>query len=238
MNVADQRSPRPLTRRFLEAAQAAGIPANPDLNSPEQDGVGMTVVFQRNGRRWSTADGYLRPAMKRPNLTVKPKAHVLGLVFDGERAVGVRWRDSRGHIHSSEAKRDVVLSAGAIGSPQLLMLAGIGPAEHLRSIGVEPRVDLAGVGEQPSGPPVLPALLRVDRAREPRRRREAQGAAGVHPAPHRPAVLERRRGDGVHPHPARASGRRRPAPLRARLLPRSWVRLHRRPRVSRSRRRC
>jgi choline dehydrogenase-like flavoprotein len=147
VNVADQRSPRPLTKRFLEAAQAAGIPANPDLNSPEQDGVGMTVVFQRNGRRWSTADGYLRPAMKRPNLTVKPKAHVLGLVFDGERAVGVRWRDSRGGIHTSEAKRDVVLSAGAIGSPQLLMLAGIGPAEHLRSIGVEPRVDLAGVGD-------------------------------------------------------------------------------------------
>jgi choline dehydrogenase len=147
VNVADLRSPRPLTRRFLEAAQRAGIPANPDLNSPEQDGVGMTAVFQRKGRRWSTADGYLRPAMKRPNVSVKPKAQALGLVMDDGRAVGVRWRDSRGRMQTSAAAREVVLCAGAIGSPQLLMLSGIGPAEHLRSIGIEPLVDLAGVGE-------------------------------------------------------------------------------------------
>jgi choline dehydrogenase-like flavoprotein len=147
VNVAEQRSPRPLTKRFLEAAQRTGIPLNPDLNSPEQDGVGMTMVFQRKGRRWSAADAYLRHARRRPNLTVRPKAQVLELLLNGGRAVGVRWRDTRGRMHSSEARREVVLSAGAVGSPQLLMLSGIGPADHLRSVGIEPLVDLTGVGE-------------------------------------------------------------------------------------------
>ncbi len=147
LNVADQRSPRPLTRRFLEAAQAAGIPANPDINSPEQDGVSMTQVTQRNGRRWSCADAYLRPAMKRPNLTVRTGAQVLGIVFEGERAAGIRWRDSRGREAIARAAREVVLSAGAIGSPQILMVSGIGPAGHLGESGVSVRVDLPGVGE-------------------------------------------------------------------------------------------
>jgi choline dehydrogenase len=147
LNVADQRSPRPLTRRFLEAAQAAGIPANPDINSPEQDGVTITQVTQRNGRRWSCADGYLRPAMKRPNLTVITGAQVLGIVLDGERASGIRWRDRRGREAIARADREVVLCAGAIGSPQILMVSGIGPAEHLGSLGIESRVDSPGVGE-------------------------------------------------------------------------------------------
>ena len=147
VNVADLRSPRPLTRRFLEAAQSIGIPANSDINSPEQDGVAMTPVSQRNGRRWSAADAYLRPAMKRPNVTVKPKAQVLELMLEGGRATGVRWRDSRGRPQASRAQREVVLSAGAIGSPQILMLSGIGPADELRSLGIEPRVESPGVGD-------------------------------------------------------------------------------------------
>jgi len=145
--VAQLNDPRPLTARFLEAAQRAGIPANPDINSPEQDGVSQTPVFQRNGRRWSSADGYLRPAMKRPNLSVETNAEVLGIELGGGRARGVRWRDKRGRESVASAGREVVLSAGAIGSPQLLMVSGIGPAEHLRSVGVEPLVDLPGVGE-------------------------------------------------------------------------------------------
>ena len=147
LNVADQRSPRPLTRRFLEAAQAAGIPANPDINSPEQDGVTTTQVTQRNGRRWSCADAYLRPAMKRPNLTVITGAQVLGIAYEGERAAGIRWRDRRGREAIASAAREVVLSAGAIGSPQILMVSGIGPAEELGRLGIETRVDLPGVGE-------------------------------------------------------------------------------------------
>src|SRR5207253_820562 len=123
VQVSDQVEPRPLTRRFLDAAVSAGIPANPDVNAPEQDGVTQTQVFQRNGRRWSAADAYLRPAMKRPNLTVKTKVQALGLELEGERVRGVRLRDSRGREGLARAGREVILAAGAIGSPQLLMLS-------------------------------------------------------------------------------------------------------------------
>jgi choline dehydrogenase len=146
-NVMDVKEPRPLTRRFLEAAERAGIPSNPDINSPEQDGVSISQVTQRNGRRWSTADAYLRPAMKRSNLTVATRAQALGIDLDGGRATGVKWRDSRGRTRAARAGREVVLSAGAIGTPQLLMLSGVGPADHLTSLGIESRVDLPGVGE-------------------------------------------------------------------------------------------
>ena len=138
VNVADQVEPRPLTERFLKAAQRTGIPRNPDINSPEQDGVAQTPVSQNNGRRWSAADAYLRPAMKRPNLTVAPRSQALEIDLDGGRATGVRWRDSRGRERVARANREVVLSAGAIGSPQLLMLSGIGPGEQLRELGIEP----------------------------------------------------------------------------------------------------
>ena len=147
VHVADLVEPRPLTARFLEAAESAGIPRNPDINSPEQDGSAQTPVSQKRGRRWSAADAYLRPAMKRSNVTVAPKAQALGVELDDGRAAGVRWRDSRGRERVARANREVVLSAGAIGSPQLLMLSGIGPGEHLREHGIEPRVESPGVGE-------------------------------------------------------------------------------------------
>ncbi len=147
VNVAQQVSPRPVTKRFLEAAQAAGIPFNDDVNSPEQDGVGMTSVNQKNGKRWSAADAYLKPAMKRPNVTVQANAEVLGLEVEAGRATGVRWRDKRGRERSARAAREIVLSAGAIGSPQLLMLSGIGPSDHLSEHGIDTVVDSAGVGD-------------------------------------------------------------------------------------------
>jgi choline dehydrogenase len=147
VNVADQVEPRPLTARFLQAAERSGIPRNPDINSQEQDGAAQTPVSQRNGRRWSAADAYLRPAMKLPNVTVAPRAQALRVELDGARATGVRWRDSRGRERVARANREVVLSAGAIGSPQLLMLSGIGPSDHLREVGIEPVVDSPGVGE-------------------------------------------------------------------------------------------
>ncbi|MFN8161775.1 MAG: GMC family oxidoreductase N-terminal domain-containing protein [Solirubrobacterales bacterium] len=147
LDVTDQRSPRPLTRRFVEAAREAGIPYNPDLNSPEQDGVGFTQVTQRKGRRWSCADAYLRPAAGRSNLKVATGALVLGVALEGDRAAGVRWRDRRGRERLARAAAEVVLCAGAIGSPQILMLSGIGPADHLRELGIEVRADLPGVGE-------------------------------------------------------------------------------------------
>ncbi len=144
LNVAPLREPRPLTERLLAAAQETGIPFNPDVNSPEQDGVSTTPVMQRNGRRWSNADAYLRPAMRRPNLTVKTGVQVLGLAIEGDRVSGVRLRDRRGRDATARARRETILSAGAIGSPQLLLLSGIGPARHLREVGVEPRSTCPG----------------------------------------------------------------------------------------------
>jgi choline dehydrogenase-like flavoprotein len=147
LNVADQRSPRPLAQQLIAACEAAGIPYAGDCNGPEQDGVSMFQVTQRDGRRWSTADAYLRPALERPNLEVITGAHVLALELDGDRVTGVRYRDRRGHEQRAGAEREVILSAGAIGSPQLLMLSGIGPAGELAAAGVAPRHDLPGVGK-------------------------------------------------------------------------------------------
>ena len=146
LNVADPRSPSVLTRRFIDSAQTAGLPLNRDYNAIEQDGVGMCQVLQRGGRRWSAADGYLRPAMKRSNLDVVTRAQALGLELRDGRAEGVRYRDRRGRERTARAERDVILAAGAIGSPQLLMLSGIGPPEHLGEHGIETRVASPGVG--------------------------------------------------------------------------------------------
>jgi choline dehydrogenase-like flavoprotein len=148
LRVEDSRSPRTLTKAFLAGAEEAGIPYIADYNGPEQDGVAAVQVTQRAGRRWSTADAYLRPIMKsRSNLEVVTGAQVLAVELQGDRATGVRYRDKRGREQVASASREVILAAGAIASPQLLMLSGIGPAEHLRENGVEVRVDLPGVGE-------------------------------------------------------------------------------------------
>jgi choline dehydrogenase-like flavoprotein len=146
LRVEDERSPRPLTARFLAAAQAAGIPLIDDYNGPEQDGASPVQVTQRNGRRWSAADAYLRPNTERENLSVITGASVLRVELESGRAVGVRYRGRRGAERVAHASREVILAAGAIGSPQLLMLSGIGPADHLRSVGVQVNVDVPGVG--------------------------------------------------------------------------------------------
>jgi choline dehydrogenase-like flavoprotein len=147
LNVADERSPRRLTARFIASAEAAGIPRIPDYNGREQDGVSPVQVTQRNGARFSAADAYLRPNMKRPNLEVITGATVLGVELVGGRAAGVRVRGRGRRERVINAEREVILSAGAIGSPQLLLLSGIGPADHLRSVGVTVHHDLPGVGE-------------------------------------------------------------------------------------------
>jgi choline dehydrogenase len=145
LRVEEQRSPRPIDRRLIAASAAAGIPEVPDYNGPEQDGVSMFQVTQRDGRRWSAADAFLRPALSRPNLELMTGATVLRVELDGTRAVGVRVRDRRGE-RVIRAEREVVLSAGSIGSPQLLLLSGIGPAQDLTDVGVTVRHDLPGVG--------------------------------------------------------------------------------------------
>jgi choline dehydrogenase-like flavoprotein len=142
LRVEDERSPRRLTARIMAAVEAAGVPRIADYNGPEQDGVSPVQVTQRNGRRWSAADGYLRPVMKRPNLEVLTKRLVEAVELRDGRAVGVRL--AGGEV--VRADREVILAAGSIGSPQLLMLSGIGPAGHLRDVGVTVVCDLPGVG--------------------------------------------------------------------------------------------
>jgi choline dehydrogenase-like flavoprotein len=161
MKVSEQRSPRPLDRRLLEASEAAGIPRTPDYNGPEQDGVSMFQVTQRNGQRFSAADAFLRPALKRPNLEVRTKTTVLGLELEGSRAVGVRLRAGRHGEEVVRATREVLLSAGAIGSPQLLLLSGIGAAEELRAAGVQPRHELPGVGRNLQDHPFVTVIWEV-----------------------------------------------------------------------------
>jgi choline dehydrogenase len=130
--VEDQRYEHPLSRAWLDAAIASGLPRNEDFNGARQDGVGYYQANQREGRRWSTADGYLRPALRRPNLTVETSAHVSQVVLDAERAVGVRYV-REGAVREAGAAREVVVACGAVKTPQLLMLSGIGPGDHLRA---------------------------------------------------------------------------------------------------------
>src|ERR1700761_208320 len=124
--VPDPRSPRPIDRRIIEASVAAGIPYTPDYNGPEQDGVSLFQVLQSGGRRFSAADAYLRPVTHRPNLAVRTGTEVLGLELSGDRVSGVRVRRGRRGEEVVPAAKEVLLCAGAIGSPHLLQLSGIG----------------------------------------------------------------------------------------------------------------
>jgi choline dehydrogenase-like flavoprotein len=146
LRVEKVRSPRPLTGAFLESAEASGIPRIDDYNSEEQDGASPVQTTQREGRRWSAADAFLNPAKKRKNLKVVTGAHVIGLEIENGRCTGVRFA-GKGGEQVATAGSEVILSAGAYGSPQILMLSGIGPAAHLAEAGVSTVHDLPGVGE-------------------------------------------------------------------------------------------
>ena len=162
LRVSNQRSPRAdIDRRLIAASEAAGIPRSHDYNGPEQDGVAMFQVNQRNGRRWSAADAFLRPALKRHNLEVMTRTQVLSVELEGDRAVGVRTTSSSGRVRSIRAEREVILSAGAIGSPQLLLLSGIGSADDLRGVGMEVRHDLPGVGRNLQDHPFVTLIWEV-----------------------------------------------------------------------------
>ncbi len=145
MRVEGQRYVHPLSRAFVDAAAAYGLPTNDDFNGARQDGVGYLQLNQRSGRRWSTADAYLRPAAGRANLTVETGAVAIRLLVEDQRVTGVRYvRD--GGVHDVLARREVILSGGAINSPKLLMLSGIGPAAHLRDHDIDVVVDAPDVG--------------------------------------------------------------------------------------------
>ncbi|MFI1167233.1 GMC family oxidoreductase [Streptomyces sp. NPDC020801] len=158
--VSPGRSRSPLVDAFVGAARQAGHPFNPDFNGPEQDGVGYYELTQRDGLRCSTAVAYLRPARERPNLSVLTGAQCTRILFDGERAVGVEV-DRDGSTQELRCEREVVLSAGAYNSPQLLMLSGIGAADELAALGITPRVDLP-VGENLQDHPHLAVVHLTD----------------------------------------------------------------------------
>ena len=145
--VSDQREPHPLCDAFIAACREAGLPANDDFNGAQQEGAGYYQVTARRGRRWSTAKGYLRPALNRPNLRVLTAAAATRVLFDGRRATGVRFRRD-GAEHVATAGRAVLLCGGAFASPQLLQVSGVGPADWLRDrLGVSVVADVPGVGQ-------------------------------------------------------------------------------------------
>jgi choline dehydrogenase-like flavoprotein len=145
LNVADLRTVNPFSRHYVDAAREAGFPVSDDFNGAQQEGAGIYQVTQKDGQRWNAARAYLH-GKTRANLHVVTDALVQRIVFDGKRATGVRLQ-RRGALETLRARAEVVLSAGAFNSPQLLMCSGIGPAQHLRAHGVEVRVDAPGVGE-------------------------------------------------------------------------------------------
>jgi choline dehydrogenase len=157
LHVEDRRYTHELSDAWVRSAVAWGLKPNEDFNGAEQEGAGPYQVTCRRGRRGSTADCYLRPALDRPNLTVRTRALTTGLLLEGTRATGVRY-SRRGVEHTAHVAGEVLLAGGAINSPQLLMLSGIGPAAHLRELGVEVAANLPGVGENLHDHPAAPVI--------------------------------------------------------------------------------
>jgi choline dehydrogenase len=164
LSVQDPKHKSALTSAFVDSAQQSGLEANDDFNGRKQDGVGFYQVTQRGGRRWSAADAYLHPAADRPNLTVLTDTLVTGIALAGLRAVGVHYLQ-RGVAETARAESEVILACGAVGSPQLLMLSGIGPADHLRSHDIAVMADLPGVGANLSDHPMVAAMWHTPKSR-------------------------------------------------------------------------
>ena len=143
--VTTGRGWSPLYEAFVEAGQQAGYPYTADMNGYRQEGFGPMQMTVREGVRWSTWKGYLEPVLERPNLDLFTRALSRRVTFEGDRAAGIEF-ERRGRSFHARAQRRVILAGGSINSPQLLMLSGIGPADHLREHGIDVRVDLPGVG--------------------------------------------------------------------------------------------
>ncbi len=164
LSVQDLKFKSALTGDFIAAARNHGLPGNDDFNGPDQDGVGYYQVTQKGGSRWSAADAYLHPVADRPNLSIVTDALVTGVEIEAGRATGVRYLH-RGVEELVSAEAEVILSAGAIGSPQLLMLSGVGPADHLHEHNIAVMADSPGVGANLSDHPVVTAMWSAPKAR-------------------------------------------------------------------------
>lgn len=159
--VARPATPNPMTLAFLEAAADAGHPATDDHNGANPVGAGLIDIAAEDGVRVSVADAYLRPHLDRPNFTVRIEAPATRLLFSGTRCTGVEYRHD-GETVQATAAREVVLTAGVVGSAQLLMVSGIGPAEHLAAAGVTVVADLPEVGSNLQDHPFLPLIYGIE----------------------------------------------------------------------------
>jgi choline dehydrogenase len=147
LSVSNMRIQRPITDAWVAAAQAAGYKFNPDYNGADQEGVGFFQLTSRNGRRCSAAVAYLNPVKSRENLRIITRAHVERVVIEGKHATAVTYTDRSGKLRTVKAGKEIILSGGAINSPQILMHSGIGEAEQLAENGIEVVNDLHGVGK-------------------------------------------------------------------------------------------
>jgi choline dehydrogenase len=146
LHVSDIPDRREICEAFIDAAEEVGIPRNPDYNGAEQEGVGYFQTTTRNGRRCSAAVAYLWPIRKRANLHIEDNALTTRIVVEQGRAVGIRYKKN-GQIYQVDANAEIILAGGSINSPQLLQLSGIGPAEHLQSLGIDVVKDAPDVGD-------------------------------------------------------------------------------------------
>ena len=198
LHVEDRTYTHELTQMWVDSAVSAGEKPVDDFNGAEQDGVGIYQVTCKKGRRWSVNDGYLKPARNRPNLDVETGAMATRIVVEGDRAVGVTYRHG-GREVTARAGREVILCGGAVNSPQLLMLSGIGPAptparaRHRR--GRRPRRGRAAA----AGPPGRPDDLVHPRHHRPVGVLQRPQPASLEGAGQRPALVQRGRGGRVPP---------------------------------------
>lgn len=146
LHVTNLRSPSPLNDVFLEACQSIGIPYNPDLNGAQHHGCYHVQVTQKDGERHSVAAAFIHPNLDRPNLDVRTGAHITRVLFAGRRAEGAEYRQG-GQVRFVRARREVIMSAGAFGTPQILMASGLGPGQHLQDLGITPVLDVPGIGQ-------------------------------------------------------------------------------------------
>ena len=216
----DLRGRHVLTEAFVHAAHATGIPLNNDLNGSDNGGVGFVPVSQRKGRRFSVVEGYLRPARRRPNLTVVTGALVTRVLVEHGRARGVAYRLPSDASADEEAlaEREVVLSCGAIGTPHLLQLSGIGPREPLERAGVDVVRELGRGRGEPARPP-----RRWHLRAHPRRGHARIGGVGaksprVGALRTWPSHVQRRGSGGVRSYASASGGARSRAPVRSRPL--------------------
>ena len=216
MRITRVAYPDELSQRFVAAARAAGIAANDDVSGPELDGATIAPVTIYKGQRWTTARAYLQG---QKNLTVVTKAEVRRVIIRNGRAVGVEYR-RRGREQQAFADHEVVLSAGAFGTPQLLQLSGVGPADHLRSVGITALVDSPRVGDGLTDhPSTFATWALAPEPRRPGRCREPKMVAAVAAWPPRQAHQQHHGGAGPCPVDGRATGVRLPDRLRTHRCP-------------------